>query len=138
VSDGDDFNAQNIEEFRANHGRVSGPFEGAPLVILHTVGARSGEPRTNIMMYLADGDRYLLFASNAGADTHPAWYFNIRANPRVHIEVGDDDFDAKATELTGAERDEKYAEQARRYPGFAEYEQKTSRIIPVVALSRVS
>jgi deazaflavin-dependent oxidoreductase (nitroreductase family) len=138
VSDGDDFNAQNIEEFRANHGRVSGPFEGAPLVILHTVGARSGEPRTNIMMCLADGDRYLLFASNAGADTHPAWYFNIRANPRVRIEVGDDDFDAKATELTGAERDEKYAEQARRYPGFAEYEQKTSRIIPVVALSRVS
>jgi deazaflavin-dependent oxidoreductase (nitroreductase family) len=138
MSDGDDFNAQNIDEFRANHGRVSGPFEGAPLVILHTVGARSGEPRTNIMMYLADGDRYLLFASNAGADTHPAWYFNIRANPRVRIEVGDDVFDAKATELTGAERDEKYAEQARRYPGFAEYEQKTSRIIPVVALSRVS
>jgi deazaflavin-dependent oxidoreductase (nitroreductase family) len=138
MSDGDDFNAQNIEEFRANHGRVSGPFEGAPLVILHTVGARSGEPRTNIMMYLADGDRYLLFASNAGADTHPAWYFNIRANPRVRIEVGDDVFDAKVTELTGAERDEKYAEQARRYPGFAEYEQKTSRIIPVVALSRVS
>jgi len=136
MSDGADFNAQNIEEFRANHGRVSGPFEGAPLVILHTVGARSGEPRTNIMMYLADGDRYLLFASNAGADTHPAWYFNIRANPRVRIEVGDDVFDAKATELTGAERDEKYAEQARRYPGFAEYEQKTSRIIPVVALSR--
>jgi deazaflavin-dependent oxidoreductase (nitroreductase family) len=137
VSDGADFNAQNIEEFRANHGRVSGPFEGAPLVILHTVGARSGEPRTNIMMYLADGDRYLLFASNAGADTHPAWYFNVRANPRVRIEVGDDVFDAQATELTGAERDEKYAEQARRYPGFADYEQKTSRIIPVVALARV-
>jgi deazaflavin-dependent oxidoreductase (nitroreductase family) len=137
MSDGADFNAQNIEEFRANHGRVSGPFEGAPLVILHTVGARSGEPRTNIMMYLADGDLYLLFASNAGADTHPAWYFNVRAHPRVRIEVGDDVFDAKATELTGAERDEKYAEQARRYPGFADYEQKTSRIIPVVALARV-
>jgi deazaflavin-dependent oxidoreductase (nitroreductase family) len=110
MSDGADFNAQNIEEFRANHGRVSGPFEGAPLVILHTVGARSGEPRTNIMMYLADGDLYLLFASNAGAGTHPAWYFNVRAHPRVRIEVGDDVFDAKATELTGAERDEKYAE----------------------------
>jgi deazaflavin-dependent oxidoreductase (nitroreductase family) len=137
MSDGADFNAQNIEEFRANHGRVSGPFEGAPLVILHTVGARSGEPRTNIMMYLADGDRYLLFASNAGADTHPAWYFKTRANPRVRIEVADDVFDAKATELTGAERDEKYAEQARRYPGFAEYELKTNRVIPVVALARV-
>jgi deazaflavin-dependent oxidoreductase (nitroreductase family) len=107
------------------------------LLILHTVGARSGEPRTNIMMYLANGDRYLVFGSNAGADTSPAWYFNTSANPRVRIEVGDDVFDAQATELTGAERDEKYAEQARRYPGFADYEQKTSRIIPVVALSRV-
>jgi deazaflavin-dependent oxidoreductase (nitroreductase family) len=137
MSDGGDFNAQNIEEFRANHGRVTGPFDGAPLLILHTVGARSGEPRTNIMMYLADGDRYLLFGSNAGADTSPGWYFNTTANPRVRIEVGDDVFDAQATELTGAERDEKYAEQARRYPGFADYEQNTSRIIPVVALSRV-
>jgi deazaflavin-dependent oxidoreductase (nitroreductase family) len=137
MSNGDDFNAKNIEEFRANHGRVGGQFEGAPLLILHTVGARSGEPRTNIMMYLADGDRYLVFASKAGADTNPAWYFNMRANPRVRVEVDDDAFDADATELMGAERDEKYAEQARRYPGFAGYQQKTTRVIPVVALSRV-
>jgi deazaflavin-dependent oxidoreductase (nitroreductase family) len=132
----DDFNANNIAEFRANHGRVGGQFEGAPLLILHTVGAKSGEPRTNIMMYLADGDRYLVFASKAGADTNPAWYFNMRANPRVRVEVGDDVFEADATELRGAARDDKYAEQASRYPGFADYQRKTTRTIPVVALTR--
>jgi deazaflavin-dependent oxidoreductase (nitroreductase family) len=138
MADGEDFNAKNIAEFRANHGRVGGQFEGAPLLILHTIGARSGEPRTNIMMYLADGPRYLIFASNAGADSHPAWYFNIKANPRVRVEVGGDVFDAEAVEVQGDERDQRYAEQARRYPGFADYESKTSRKIPVVALDPVS
>jgi deazaflavin-dependent oxidoreductase (nitroreductase family) len=138
MADGEDFNAKNIAEFRANHGRVGGQFEGAPLLILHTVGARSGDPRTNIMMYLADGARYLVFASNAGADTHPAWFFNIKANPRVRVEVGDDVFEAEAVEVQGDERDLRYAEQARRYPGFADYESKTSRTIPVVALDPVS
>ena len=133
----DDFNTKNIAEFRANHGQVGGQFEGAPLLILHTVGAKSGQPRVNIMMYLADDDRYLVFASNAGADTSPAWYFNARADPNVRIEVGDETFDAVATELERAERDEKYAEQAKRYPGFAEYEEKTTRTIPVVALTPV-
>ena len=131
MSDGNDFNQRNIAEFRANHGRVSGPFEGAPIVLLHTVGARSGKPRTNIMMYLADGDRYLVFASNAGADDNPAWYWNLMANPDARIEVGDDIVDVHATELQGAERDDKYALQAERYPGFAEYERMTSRTIPV-------
>jgi len=137
MSDGEDFNAKNIAEFRANHGKVGGQFEGAPLVILHTVGAKSGEPRENIMMYLADGQRYLVFASNAGGDSHPAWYHNVKANPRVRVEVGDDVFDAEAVEVVGDERDEKYAEQARRYPGFADYERKTTRTIPVVALDPV-
>ncbi|WP_292975708.1 nitroreductase family deazaflavin-dependent oxidoreductase [Mycobacterium sp.] len=131
----DDFNERNIAEFRANHGRVGGNFEGAPLVILHTVGAKSGEPRTNIMMYLADGDRYLIFASKAGADTNPAWYWNLKANPDARIEIGDDVVDVHATELEGKERDDKYALQAARYPGFADYEAKTSRVIPVVALT---
>lgn len=131
----DDFNERNIEEFRANHGRVGGNFEGAPLVILHTVDAKSGEPRTNIMMYLADGDRYLIFASKAGADTNPAWYWNLKANPDARIEVGDDIVDVHASELEGKERDDKYALQAERYPGFADYEAKTSRVIPVVALT---
>jgi deazaflavin-dependent oxidoreductase (nitroreductase family) len=135
VSNGADFNEQNIAEFRANHGRVGGGFEGAPLVILHTVGAHSGKPRTNIMMYLADGDRYLVFASKAGADDNPAWYWNLKANPDARIEVADDIVDVHATELEGAERDEKYALQAERYPGFADYERKTSRTIPVVALT---
>jgi deazaflavin-dependent oxidoreductase (nitroreductase family) len=135
VSEASDFNERNIAEFRANHGRVGGPFEGAPLVILHTVGARSGQPRTNIMMYLADGERYLVFASNNGADDSPAWYFNLKANPDARIEVGDDIVDVRATELQGAERDEKYALQAERFPGFADYERKTSRTIPVVALA---
>ena len=135
MSDGNDFNQRNIDEFRANHGRVSGPFEGAPIVLLHSVGARSGKPRTNIMMYLADGDRYLVFASNAGADDNPAWYWNLMANPDARIEVGDDFVDVHATELQGAERDDKYALQAERYPGFAEYERMTSRTIPVVALT---
>ena len=137
MSDGEDFNAKNIAEFRANHGKVGGQFEGAPLVILHTVGAKSGEPRENIMMYLADGQRYLVFASNAGGDSHPAWYHNVEANPRVRVEVGDDVFDAEAVEVVGDERDEKYAEQARRYTGFADYERKTTRTIPVVALDPV-
>jgi deazaflavin-dependent oxidoreductase (nitroreductase family) len=131
----DDFNEHNIAEFRANHGRVGGQFEGAPLVILHTVGAKSGEPRTNIMMYQADGERYLVFASYAGADQNPAWYWNLRANPDTRIEVGDDIIDVHATELEGDERDEKYALQAERYPGFADYETRTSRVIPVVALT---
>jgi deazaflavin-dependent oxidoreductase (nitroreductase family) len=137
MSDGNDFNQHNIAEFRANHGRVSGPFEGAPILVLHTVGARSGMPRTNIMMYLADGDRYLVFPSNQGRDNNPDWYWNLRANPDVHIEVGDDVVDAHATELEGAERDVKYALQSERYPGFAEYQRMTSRRIPVVALTPI-
>lgn len=131
----DDFNERNIAEFRANHGRVGGTFEGAPLVILHTVGAKSGDPRTNIMMYQADGERYLIFASYAGADKNPAWYWNLKANPDTSIEVGDEIIEVHATELEGKERDDKYALQADRYPGFADYESKTSRTIPVVALT---
>lgn len=130
----DDFNARNIEEFRANHGRLGGNFEGAPVLLLHTVGAKSGEERVNPMMYLADGERYLVFASAAGADRNPAWYWNLIANPDATIEVGDQKLDVHAVELTGAERDAKYAEQAKRYPGFADYQRKTSRTIPVLAL----
>jgi deazaflavin-dependent oxidoreductase (nitroreductase family) len=134
MTDADDFNRRNIEEFRANHGRLGGQFEGAPVLLLHSTGARSGEERVNPMMYLADGDRYLVFASAAGADSNPAWYWNLRAHPDASIEVGDEHVDVRAVELTGAERDEKYAVQARRYPGFAGYQEKTTRTIPVVAL----
>jgi deazaflavin-dependent oxidoreductase (nitroreductase family) len=130
----DDFNRRNIEEFRANHGRLGGQFEGAPVLLLHSTGARSGEERVNPMMYLADGERYLVFASAAGADRNPAWYHNLLAHPDARIEVGDDSIEVHAVELQGAKRDQKYAVQASRYPGFADYERKTTRTIPVLAL----
>jgi len=130
-----DYNQQIIEEFRANSGRVGGQFEGAPLLLLHSTGARSGAERVNPMMYLADGDRYVVFASKAGADTNPDWYHNLRANPQARIEVGDRTLDVVADEMTGEQRDALFAEQARRYPGFAGYEAKTSRVIPVLALT---
>src|ERR1700754_3445119 len=122
----DDFNTRNIKEFRANHGRLGGQFEGAPVLLLHSTGARSGAERVSPMMYLADGDRYLVFASAAGADRNPAWYWNLVSNPDASIEVGDEHLNVHADELKGTERDEKYAEQAKRYPGFAEYERKTT------------
>lgn len=131
----EDFNATIVAEFRANHGKVGGNFEGAPLLLLHSRGARTGAERVSPMMYLRDGDRYLVFASKGGADVHPAWYHNLVAHPDAEIEVGDDTIAVQAVELKGAERDEKYAQQAALYPGFAAYEAKTSRIIPVVALT---
>jgi deazaflavin-dependent oxidoreductase (nitroreductase family) len=134
MNDGASFNQRIIDEFRQNDGKVGGPFEGAPLLLLHTTGARSGNPRVNPMMYQADGDRYLVFASNGGADHQPAWYWNIRANPHVRAEFGDRTLDVHAVELERPERDEKYAIQAERFPGFADYERKTDRVIPVIAL----
>lgn len=131
-----DYNAQIIAEFRANHGRVGGNFEGAPLLLLHTTGAKSGQERISPMMYLRDGERWLVFASKAGAPTNPDWYHNLTANPDATIEVGDETIEVRAEELPRAERDEKYAEQAALYPGFADYERKTDRVIPVMALTR--
>lgn len=129
-----DFNQRTIAEFRANDGKVGGAFEGAPLLLLHTTGARSGEPRVNPVMYLRDGDRSIVFASKAGADSNPDWYWNLRAESRARIELGERTLDVRAVELNGTERDEKYRIQAQRYPGFAEYQRNTDRIIPVVAL----
>jgi deazaflavin-dependent oxidoreductase (nitroreductase family) len=131
-----DWNAGIIEEFRANEGVVGGQFEGAPVLLLGTTGARSGQHRVNPMMYLADGDRLLVFASKGGAPTNPDWYHNLVAHPEVTVEVGTETYPASAVVLTGEERDRFYAEQARRYPGFAEYQEKTTRVIPVVALVR--
>ena len=131
-----DFNAKIIEEFRAHGGKVGGPFEGAPMVLLTTIGAKSGTQRTTPLVYLPDGDRVVVFASMAGAPTNPAWYHNLVANPSVIIEVGDQRSGATATVLTGEERDRLYAEQASRMPAFAEYQAKAGRVIPVVALER--
>jgi deazaflavin-dependent oxidoreductase (nitroreductase family) len=136
TSPADRFNQRTIAEFHASRGRVGGTFAGAQLLLLHTVGARSGQRRINPVMYLADGGRYLVFASKAGSGRNPGWYWNLRASPEVTIEVGDETIAVYATELTGTERDEKYRLQSGRYPGFAAYQQKTSRTIPVIALTR--
>ena len=134
-----EFNESNkkvIEEFRANGGKLSGPFASAPILLLYTKGRRSGKELLNPLAYYADGDRYLVFASMLGADTHPDWYLNLVAAPAAHIEVGSESFDVRVTELQGEERDRLYAAQAEVMPNFAEYQAKTKRVIPVVALSR--
>lgn len=130
------WNARIIEEFRANEGRVGGNFAGAPVLLLHTRGAKSGAERVNPMMYLELEGRVFVFASKAGADSHPHWFHNLLAHPDVLVEMGAETFAATAHRVTGDERDRIYSIQAGRFPGFAEYEQKTSRVIPVVELVR--
>ncbi len=134
MAEANDFNTKIIEEFRANGGKLGGGFEGAPMLLLTTVGAKSGKTRVNPMMYLDEGGRRYVFASKAGAPTNPDWFYNLVANPDVTIEVGTDTLDVVATPVEDEERARVYAVQASRYPGFAEYEEKTDRAIPVVAL----
>jgi deazaflavin-dependent oxidoreductase (nitroreductase family) len=131
-----DWNTQIIEEFRTNDGKVGGPFEGAPLLLLHTTGAKSGAERVNPVMYLDEGSHLYVFASKGGADTHPDWYHNLLKNPGVIVELGTDTFAATAHPVPDDERASLYAKQAKLYPGFAEYEAKTSRVIPVVEVVR--
>jgi len=131
-----DFNTKIIEEFRANGGKVGGPFEGAPLVLLHTTGARSGAERVHPVMSLEHDGRVYVFASKAGADTNPDWYHNLLAHPDVTVEIGGETVSARAVPIEGAERDRIYEIQKERFPGFAEYESKTTRVIPVVELRR--
>jgi len=133
-----DFNEHTIAEFRANDGKVGGCFEGATMLLLHTKGARSGLPRTNPLVYLPDGDRYVVIASKGGAPTHPDRYYNLLADPTVEIEVGNERIPVRATVITGPERDELYARQMDRRPGFADSEKKTTRKIPVIALDPVA
>ncbi len=138
VNEQNDRNAQIVAEFRANGGRVGGRFENATLLLLHTTGAKSGKERVTPLVCLADGGRLLIFASKAGAPTHPDWYHNLVAHPRVTIEVGAETYEATASTLEGEERDRIYAIQAERSPIFAEYQQKAGdRAIPVVALHRI-
>jgi deazaflavin-dependent oxidoreductase (nitroreductase family) len=129
-----------IQEFHDNNGVVGGPFAGAHLLLLSTTGAKSGERRTSPMMYFQDGDRRLVVASKGGAPTHPAWYHNLLASPGVHVEAsidgGVEEYDAVATPLTDAERDAAYVHIVERAPGFGAYQEKTDRIIPVIALTR--
>ena len=134
--DASDFNRAIIAEFRSNGGRVGGPFEGAPLLLLTSTGAKSGEPRTTPVVYLADGERMVIFASKAGAPTNPAWYHNLIAHPAASVEVGTETVAVDASEVTGEERDRLFARQAAAMPQFNEYAQMTDRLIPVVALQR--
>ena len=133
-----EWNAKIIEEFRANGGRVGGPFEGSTLLLLHTTGRRTGKPYVSPFMYLPDGDRYVIFASKGGAPTDPDWYRNLEADPTVTVEVGSETIPVRATVVTGPERDELYARQVEIRPQFAEYAEQAGRVIPVVALERVS
>ncbi len=134
MSDMHDWNGKIIEEFRAHEGRLGGQFEGAPVLLLHTTGAKTGMERVNPMMYLdLDGHRYV-FASKAGMDSNPDWYHNLVADSSVGVELGSETYPATARPVVAPERDRVYAEQARRYPGFAEYQEKTTRVIPVVEL----
>ena len=131
-----DFNRAIIAEFRANGGKVGGPFEGSPILLLSTTGAKSGERRTTPVMYLPAGDRMVIFASKAGAPTNPGWYHNLLANPSATVELGTETFEVTATPSTGEERNELFNRQAERFPQFEEYARMTSREIPVIVLER--
>ncbi|WP_030911618.1 nitroreductase family deazaflavin-dependent oxidoreductase, partial [Streptosporangium amethystogenes] len=132
-----DFNQRIIEEFRANAGRVGGPFEGGRLLLLTTTGARTGARRTTPVGYLPDGARKLITASARGAPNHPAWYHNLLADPRVTVEDGIFTYQAQAVVLEGEERDRLFARAVESDPGWADYQARTRRIIPVIALNPI-
>ena len=133
-----DFNTQIIEEFRAKGGKLGGQFEGAPMLLLHTTGAKSGAERVNPVMYRPVGDSFAVFASKGGAPTNPDWYYNLLAHPETTVEVGDETVPVVAHVADDAERGPVWEAQKRDYPGFADYERQTTRQIPVVILERVA
>ena len=130
------FNAKIIDEFRANGGKVSGQFEGAPMLLLTTTGAKSGKRFTTPVVHTNDGDRLVIIASKAGAPTHPDWYYNLVKNPTVTVELGTETFEATAKVADEADRERLYDAEATLMPGFREYQEKTDRVIPVVVLER--
>ena len=130
------FNQALIEEFRANEGKVGGRFEGRPVVLLTATGAKSGRRLTIPLVYLQQGDRRFIFASKAGSPKNPDWYHNLVANPKVTVEIGTETYEATAKVISGAERDAIYAKQVAAIPTFGEYQEKTTRVIPVVELVR--
>ena len=129
-----DFNKKVIQEFRANQGIVGGIFEGMDLLLVHTTGAKSGKLRINPTAYYQQGNEYIIAASKGGADSHPDWYHNLVANPKVIVEVGTETFATLAEVPKGPDRSELYGKLAGKYPQFAEYEAKTERKIPVIKL----
>ncbi|MEV7228669.1 nitroreductase/quinone reductase family protein [Polymorphospora sp. NPDC051019] len=132
-----DFNRPVVEEFRANGGKVGGPFEGGDLLLLTTTGARSGRSQISPLGFVRDGDRLLVVASAGGSPRHPAWYHNLIANPMVRVEVGTETFDAVAVPAQGSDRDRLFAHVVAQEPGYGDYQARTSRRIPVVVLDRV-
>jgi deazaflavin-dependent oxidoreductase (nitroreductase family) len=130
------FNKDIVDEFRANGGKVGGPFEGATILLLTSTGAKSGQPRLAPLAYLTIDDKMIIVGSKAGADTNPDWVHNLRANPQAHIEVGTDAYDVIARELPAEERDATYPAVVALAPGFGEYQEKTSRVIPLFELQR--
>lgn len=137
ADDPGDFNSKIIEKFRANAGKVGPPFEGAPLLLLHSTGARSGQKRVNPIVYQEVDGGYAVFASKAGAPTNPDWYHNLKANPEVSIELGAETVTVTAREVTGDERTSIWEAQKQAMPGFADYEAGTDRTIPVLVLKPV-
>lgn len=131
-----DFNKAIVDEFRANGGKVGGPFEGGTLLLLHTTGAKSGTPRLSPLAYLTIDGRMIIIGSFAGGPKDPAWVHNLRADPRAHIEVGADAYDVVARELPRAERDETFRTVTAMSPGFGDYQSQTSRVIPLFELTR--
>lgn len=129
-----DWNKKVIEEFRANGGRVGGNFAGRTLLLLHTKGAKTGEERINPVAYVRDGENLVVIASKGGSPTNPDWYYNLVANPNVSVEVGTDKFDAQASVTKEPERRRLYDKMIEMMPGFADYEKKTTRVIPVITL----
>ena len=132
-------NAEVISLFRADRGRVPSPIEDdpPPMIIMHTLGARSGQEHLVPLRAIPAGDDLIVFGSAHGKTTHPDWYYNLKANPEFEIEIGDEHRLVRATEITGAERDRLFAAHKARYPIFAEYEQRLERTIPVMRLERV-
>lgn len=132
-----DYNAKLIDDFRANGGRLQGDFADAPIVLITHTGAKSGKQRTNPIAYTRDGDNVVIIASKGGAPTHPDWYFNIVANPEVTVELPGEKYQARARVATGDERSRLFAAQAEILPNFKDYQDKTTRQLPVIVLERI-
>jgi deazaflavin-dependent oxidoreductase (nitroreductase family) len=132
-----DWNKAIIAEFRANGGKVGGRFANMPLLLLHTTGAKSQQPRVNPVAYTMDGDRFVVIASKGGAPTNPNWYYNLAAQPLITVEVGTEQFQARATIAAEPERTRLFNQMAAQRPNFAEYQRNTTRLIPVIVLTRM-
>ncbi len=137
MSNQTNWNQSIIDEFRANSGKVGGRFADRTLLLLHTIGAKSGQERVNPVAYIKDGDRYVIIASKGGAPTNPDWYYNILAHPLVTVEVGTERFQARAEVPPEPERARLYNKMVEVNPGFADYQKKTTRVIPVITLTRI-